>query len=203
MGHTKNSFQGVKADGPSGRRTLATGICFVSALSIFLLASVSLCQADEEKHPRSGKPAISASAALRPFEHRLILHPYRGLPSELIFTPREKIPVQVRGLFVLDGVLLVVPFRHNRGQKHFVAVFPTPKKTLRYQFQMVFDGGKTLLSEVFAANPQCSSVEAEQMVRKAKSFRHQQKLLREAIALDRDVVVIQYLIQAIDNILKR
>lgn len=207
MGRTENTFRGVKAGGRYGKRWLKTyAPAIIIAVFLFVGGVSSLCFAADQGSAQGtagDKQMFSVSAAIRPFEQTLILHPYQGLPSEIVFIPRKKVPVAVQGLFVLDGVLLRVPFAYRKATGRFTAVFPTPKKLLRYQFQMMFDGGKTLLSEVFAANPQCSSLEAEEMIRKSNKFRDQQRLLREAVKLDREVDVLKYLVYAVDDILKQ
>lgn len=198
----RNTVLAVKAPGRFGSPRAFFALFFSFLYFIFLLSTPCFA-GEEESDSKEKKSSYSTSAALRPFEHSLTLHPYRGLPSEIAFRPRDRRPSSVRGIFVLDGFLLVVPFRYEPLKRVYLGSFPTPKTSLRYQFQMMFKNGKSILSEVFEVSPSCSSIEIEKMIRKSKKSKEQRKVLREAIALDQEVDVLQYLIHEVDSIMKR
>lgn len=101
--------------------------------------------------------AAQAEPILR-FSHQVSINPIPPLPGVITFIGQEGGTryKQVRVLLVLDGELLTIPLVAGGDGTSYRAVFPTPKTTMSYQFQVITDDGGARLSETFQVNPVCS-----------------------------------------------
>lgn len=147
--------------------------------------------------PGSTRPEDSIDKSF--LAHQLLLHPTAGLTSTLLF-PRndgQEQLAKVRGLLVLDGKLLVVPFRYDERYHLHLATFPTPEKNLQYQIQTFLENGKTRVSQRFSANPQCAKVDMEKILQRATLFPQQASLIEHSYQLERDAEMTTFLLREI------
>lgn len=142
----------------------------------------------------------SSQAGPYAFRQRLLLNPYRGLPSHLTVVLLEGRPRQVRLLLEADKRATILPLRPD--ENNFTAFFPTPKKSLFYRLQFTGEDNSTWITPLFNGDPRCSRLEAGEALQNADHFPRQQQLLREILALDHDLDVLKYLIYAMDQILE-
>ena len=128
------------------------------------------------------------------YSHNLVLSPYTSLPSYVIFRFKKEKPLMVRGLFTLDGRLLVVPLSYRLKSNDFRASFPTPSESLEYQFQAVFSDGEMQLSEKFTSESRCALHATEALVSKANGYPLQNKMISLALWLDEELSQLKYAI---------
>lgn len=190
-----------------GRFGRAATRFFLALLSISLIASTAFSQERSLiQQPRviGGESADSLSKlGIYSFRHKISFNLYRGLPAHLVLTVVKGDPVKANVFLETDGHSLVLPMARDVGADSFAVFFPSPKNTLRYRFQLIAEGGAASLTELFIADPQCTQLDAAEAVQTADNFPAQQTLLREALALDRDIDVLKYLIYSIDEVLKK
>jgi hypothetical protein len=217
--HTRSIYRDEKVTGRFGKSAAGSPCSMLLSFSAYLLVILAFgcgsaaAQDDDDsllagdiaggsvETPAMGVGSNGAEKHAR-FAHNLLLSSYPGLPSQVLFSFFEEKPVLVRGIFFLDGHMLVVPFAARKDIQQFRGIFPTPHETLRYQFQAVFGDGRTLLSEEFIAEPRCGLLEALKIVGSARAFPAQNDLLEQALALDQQSSQLKYALFVINTFLK-
>ncbi len=214
----KNTFREGKANGLFGRHQFA--LILNQLFSLLLLAAITLLLQPEtasavkpkKKRVPRATPAAAAGVAstvapnsatlLAPdgsqeqaeFSHNLVLSPYAGLPSYVIFRFAKEKPILVRAIFVIDGRLLVIPLSFREKSNDFRGSFPAGFESLNYQFQAAFSDGRTLLSERFDAEARCAARATEAIVANATRYPLQKKMLNAALWLDEELSQLKYAI---------
>ena len=184
--------------------SLKLGLLFV--LVLFLLADVSSLYAQSETTAATARrvdvAASSRASARVSFNHKVLVHPLPGLPSAITLSIDKIKATQVRALLVLDGELLVISLEYFSSASVFHGMFPAPKKSLSYQFQIISADGGSYLSKEFFVDPECSDIALENILSGARNFSFHEKMVREALRLDHQRVVLEYLVGAIASFKK-
>ncbi len=146
---------------------------------------------------------IKQSSESFAFRHDTSLATLPGLLGKVSFAPREHLDRihQVRAFLLIDSQLLVVPLRFDATNEVFVGSFPTPKESLRYQFQLVYRNGKSLVSETFSIEPDCETKSALNFTEVNESFKSQRELLTKTQLLKRNSKLLSEAIVRIKKLL--
>ena len=129
------------------------------------------------------------------YRHRLLLNPIPGLPSEIKFLAPLPDGSSVRALFTLDGKLLALPLKLDRQSGEHRATFPTPFKSLDYQFQIMAPT-ESRLSQMYRTRPSCN-----QAVESEERFIGEQELVRNIRLLRNDAALLTNAIEQVQIIL--
>ena len=107
------------------------------------------------------EPLVQAQPASAPkrfsaFSQSVRLNPFPPLPSQVSFAPRDFGQVErVRVLLQLDEVFYAVPLTVQESSQAYRGVFPTPRHSLSYQFQVFLRDGWSALTQRFVVEPKC------------------------------------------------
>lgn len=141
-------------------------------------------------------------AAEPELSHNIVVHPLSGLPSAITLAVKNFKVSKARVFLVVDGELLVLNLEHFNVADVFHANFPSPKNTLSYQFQLVDFDGKVFMSDNFKAKLQCKTNEVEKLFKNSSVSDWQEKLLREAVELEHQRLMLEQLIDSINDFAK-
>ena len=159
---------------------------FISCLlttALPVLAQGGAADTDSSDAPSPIEVVSDPSPASAPdFRHRLLLNAVPGLSGEIRFLAPTADDAIVRALLTLDGKLLALPLKKERNSERSGS-FPTPFKSLDYQFQ-ISDATGSRLSPRYTANPRCapSPTPAERFAGEDETIKNIQ-LLRNDSAL--------------------
>lgn len=174
-----------------------------SCLTIFWFLAF-LCPVDLNAQPPTSTPSSqSAPAAEKPvrYRHRLLLNPSVGLPAVVAFTSDAEL-TQVRVLLEVDSELLTLPLEYLPKYKGFRGQFPTPARSLRYQFQFIQANGSSFVTEEFVVSPECEENEYEKLLEQANQFPEQRELLSRAVELQKQSEKLKYLVDAVEKVVR-
>lgn len=194
MGSIVIGFQAGKGRSQFGK------VLFVT----LMLAGIAPLLCAPARAESSSAPVIGVSSKAGPyrFKQKVVVNLYRGLPTHLGVTVLEGRPAKIRAVMELDGRTVIFPLKEDEPTGAFTTFFPTPKQSVKYRLQFTDQEGKAVLSDFFGVDPQCSRLEAAETVQTADKFPEQRRMLEEALAVDRELDVLKYLIYSVDEVLK-
>lgn len=175
-------------------------VYIIAALAIALVPQAVV--ADANKPFESG--IVPKSTDGGNFVHALALHPRPGMPGTIAVSSKDlsaKVH-SIRLLLNFDGNLLTVPLKYSASSKSYRGTFPTPRRSLDYQFQVVYRSGKTITSKPLSADPTCDDRLFEEFTADHASYPEQEKLLKQSQKYKRESETLEYLLDSIKNLTK-
>ena len=172
-------------------------ICYGLSLVLCLVAA----EVQGQSTPSNG--LILPSKEQVSFRQQVTLATLPGLSAEMRFSLKEQADNinQVRVFALVDNSLFVFPLRSTDGGKLFRGSFPTPQSNLRYQFQILYRNGKSLMTDTYSIEPTCDAKRTIDYRTVENRFSKQKDLLAETQVLKRKATLLANAIVSLKDIL--
>lgn len=177
----------------------------VTALALALTTSLSAAEPPAKNNPPqdslieidAGSAEAIHSVEVR---HQLLFNATPGMPGTLTGTLDDASEnTRVRVLLEIDDSFLAVPAQLNPATKVFRAVFPSPKRSLLYQFQILPADGTAKLSRRYMSEPHCSLTDGAPGA-DARGFPSQPQLLKDTLTYQERSAVVSSLISKVKTL---